>query len=132
MPHEVLTIVLKLVENSSPDQSKAAAEAWKLVVMWCVMAAQADQQGDSLVAFAVDAVMENNDAYFGQWVENRLDSTMGKQPAANDGMGATMVATPVPRARSGAVCSGAWQRVDHGPSRIGLVQNTINDARGGI
>ncbi len=58
------------------------------------MAAQADQQGDSIVAFAVDAVMENNDAYFGQWVENCLDSIMGKRPAADGGMGVTGVATP--------------------------------------
>ena len=96
MPHEILAILLKLVENSSPDQDQAAAEeAWKLVVMWCVMAAQADQQGDSIVPFAVDAVTENNNAYFGQWVENRLNCTMGKQPTADGGMGATGVATPV-------------------------------------
>ena len=27
--------------------------------------------------------MENDDPYFGQWIENRLDSTMGKQPATH-------------------------------------------------
>ena len=43
MPHEILTIVLKLVENSVPDQSQAVAEAWQLIVMWCVMAVQVDQ-----------------------------------------------------------------------------------------
>ena len=58
------------------------------------MAAQADQQGDSIVAFAVDAVTENNDVYFGQWVESCLNSIMGKRPAADGGMGATGVATP--------------------------------------
>ena len=58
------------------------------------MAAQADQQGDSIVAFAVEAVTENDDAYFGQWMENRLDGTMGKQPATDGGMRATGVATP--------------------------------------
>ena len=64
MPHEVLTIVLKLVENSTPDQGQAVAEAWQLIVMWwCVMTAQADQQGDSWVAFAVDADTDNNDDY---------------------------------------------------------------------
>ena len=79
IPHEILVIVLKLVENSSRDQDQAAAaEAWKLIVMWCVMAVQADQQGDSIVAFAVEAVTENDDAYFGQWMKNCLDGTMGK------------------------------------------------------
>jgi hypothetical protein len=97
MPHEILAIMLKLIENSSRDQDQAAAaEAWKLIVMWCVMAAQADQQGDSIVTFAVDAVMENGDAYFGQWVEveNCLDSTMGKRPVGDGGMGVTGVGTP--------------------------------------
>ncbi len=91
MPHEILTIVLKLVENSAPDQGQAVAEAWQLIIMWCVMAAQADQQGDSWVVFAVDAVTENDDDYFGKWGENRLASTMGKRPAADGSMGATMV-----------------------------------------
>ena len=58
------------------------------------MAAQANQQGDSIVAFAVEAITENDDAYFGQWMENRLDGTMGKQPAADGGMGVTGVVTP--------------------------------------
>ena len=47
------------------------------------MAAQADKNGDSIVAFAVEAVTKNNDPYFGQWMENRLDSTMGKQTATH-------------------------------------------------
>ena len=37
MPHEILAIMLKLVENSSRDQDQdqaAVAEAWKLVVIW--------------------------------------------------------------------------------------------------
>jgi hypothetical protein len=81
MPHDILAIVLKLIETNYRDQDQAtAAEAWKLVVMWCVMAAQADKNGDSIVAFAVEAVTEKDNPYFGQWMENRMDSTMGKQP----------------------------------------------------
>jgi hypothetical protein len=96
MPHDILAIlVLKLIENNYQDQDQAtAAESWKLVVMWCVMAAQADQHSDSIVAFAVETVTENNNAYFGQWMENHLNGTMGKQPAVRDGMGAKGVATP--------------------------------------
>ncbi len=67
MPHDILTIVLKLIENNYPDQDQTtAAEARKLVVIGCVMAAQADKNGDSIVAFAVEAVTENDDPYFGQ------------------------------------------------------------------
>ena len=95
MPHDVLAIVLKLIENNYRDQDQAtAAESWKLIVMWCVMAAQADKHGDSIVAFAVKAVTENDDAYFGQWMENCLNGTMGKRPAVHGSMGATGVATP--------------------------------------
>ena len=84
MPHDILAIVLKLIETNYHDQDQSkAAEAWKLVVMWCVMAAQADKNGDSIVAFAIEAVTENDDPYLGQWMENRLDSTMGKQPASH-------------------------------------------------
>ena len=82
MPHDILAIVLKLIETNYRDQDQSkSAEAWILVVMWCVMAAQADKNGDSIVAFAIEAVTENDDPYLGQWMENRLDSTMGKQPA---------------------------------------------------
>ncbi len=78
MPHDVLPIVLKHVENGPSDQGQAAADAWQLVVMWCVMVAQADQQDDRLAAVSVNTVTEGDYAYFGQWVENRLDSTMEK------------------------------------------------------
>ena len=95
MPHKILAIVMKLIENNYRNQDQAtAAEAWKLVVLWCVMAAQADQHVDSIVEFAVKAVTENDDVYFGQWMENRLNGTMGKRPAAHGAMGATGVATP--------------------------------------
>jgi hypothetical protein len=96
MPHDILVIVLKLIENNYRNQDQAtSAEAWKLVIMWCVMAAQADKNGDSIVAFAVKAVTENNNPYFGQWMENHLDGTMGKQPAVHGAMGETGVVTPV-------------------------------------
>jgi hypothetical protein len=131
MPHEILAIMLKLVENSSRDQDQAAAaEAWKLVVMWCVMAAQADQQGDSIVAFAVDAVTENDDAYFGQWVENRLNSTMGKQPAADGGMGAIGVATPAQGPAQFAAELG--KGVAMGLHALGPFKSPVNGTRGGI
>jgi hypothetical protein len=58
------------------------------------MAAQADKNRDSIVAVAVKAVTENKDPYFGQWMENRLDGTLGKQPAAHGAKGETGVVTP--------------------------------------
>ncbi len=79
MPHDILAILLKLIETNYRDQDQSkAAEAWILMVMWCVMAAQADKNGDSIVAFAVEAVTENDDPYLGQWMELVL-SPPGKE-----------------------------------------------------
>jgi hypothetical protein len=57
-----------------------------------VVAAQQDSQGDSLVSFSVEAITEGGDADFGQWVEQRLDGTLGKRPTP-DGTRGTAPAT---------------------------------------
>jgi hypothetical protein len=61
--------------------------------MWCVMVAQHDSQGDNLVSFSVEAITEGDDAYFSQWMENWLDSTMGKRPTTKACMGAPLAGT---------------------------------------
>ncbi len=88
MPHEVLALILKHVDNVPTDREEATANAWQLVVRLCVMAAQKDQQGDSFVLFSVEAITDRDDAYFGQWMENCLDSTMGTWPATEAHTGA--------------------------------------------
>jgi hypothetical protein len=93
MPHEVLTLVLEYLKNGPEEPAQATENPWQLIVMWCVMAAQHDSQGDSLVAFSVKAIMEGDDAYFGQWMENWLDSTMGKRPTTKACMGAPLAGT---------------------------------------
>jgi hypothetical protein len=60
---------------------------------WCIMAAQKDSRGDSLVSFSIEAITEGDDAYFGQWMENRLDSTMGKWPTTEACMGVPLAGT---------------------------------------
>jgi hypothetical protein len=94
MPHEVLALVLKHIKNLPTEQEEATANAWQLVVRWCIMAAQKDQQGDSFVLFSVEAITEGGDAYFGQWMENCLDSTMGTWLATEPHMGALGAVTP--------------------------------------
>ncbi len=71
-----------------------ASDKWELVLNWCLMAAQPDSKGDSLVAFAVDAVTEGGDKYLGRWIEQRLDSTMRPRPFAPQGGKAPGVAGP--------------------------------------
>ena len=88
MPHEVLQLVLTyLEENHQGGQTNQ--NSWELIIKWCVVAAQPDAQGDSLVAFAVEAITEGDDDDFGRWVEQRLDSTLGKKPAQGETRGAT-------------------------------------------
>jgi hypothetical protein len=45
------------------DQAQLTNNPWKLVVQWCVVAAQQDPKGDSLVSFSVEAITEGDDAY---------------------------------------------------------------------
>ncbi len=41
-----------------------ALDNWDLILLWCLMAAQKDTEGNNLLALSVDAVTEGNDAYF--------------------------------------------------------------------
>jgi hypothetical protein len=66
MPHEVLTLVLEHIEKGPGDQTQQLSSPWELVMQWCVVTAQHDSQGDSLVSFSVEAITEGDDAYFGQ------------------------------------------------------------------
>jgi hypothetical protein len=93
MPHEVLALVLEYLENGPGDQAQATENPWQLIVMWHIMVAQQDSQGDSLVSFSVEAITEGDDAYFSQWMENWLDSTMGKRPTTKARMGAPLTGT---------------------------------------
>ena len=67
MPHEVLAILMKHLEETGATSEQG--KAWDLVVKWCVVAAQKDAQGASLVLFTAKAVTEGDDSYFEKWVE---------------------------------------------------------------
>jgi hypothetical protein len=59
------------------------------------MAAQKGTRGDSLVAFTVDAVMENYDDNLRQWINQCLVSTLGPwPPMAMEGIVAGAAAQP--------------------------------------
>jgi hypothetical protein len=76
MPHEVLAFVLEYIKNGPGNQAQAMENPWQLIVMWCVMEAQQDSQGDSLVSFSIEAITEGDDAYFGQWMDT-TEACMG-------------------------------------------------------
>ena len=54
-----------------------------------MVAAQPDAQGDSLVAFSVEAITEGDNEEFGRWVEQRLVSTLGRKSAQGGTLGTT-------------------------------------------
>ena len=79
MLHKVHAIVNTL---SHWDDAIADEAEWQLqlVLNWCLIAAQVDSKGNSLVSFVVNVVTDGNDDYLGRWIDNRLDSTMGARP----------------------------------------------------
>ncbi len=74
MPHEVLAIVMEYLDSTKDD---AVIDAWHLLAKWCLLALQIDSQGDSWLAFAINAVTEGDDKYLGNWIEQWLKATMG-------------------------------------------------------
>jgi hypothetical protein len=94
--HKILAIITKHLKDSGANKDQG--KAWELIAKWCVMAAQKDAQGDSLVAFKVEAIMEGDDFYFKQWVEQQLNAIMGAQLAQETRVGADLAAQspPVP------------------------------------
>jgi hypothetical protein len=64
MPHEIHTLVVTL--TSEAEDASMAGQDWSLVSKWCLRAAQKDTTDEkSLVALAVNAVMEGDDEYLG-------------------------------------------------------------------
>ncbi len=64
IPHDIYALVVTL--TSEAEDASTAGQDWSLVSKWCLMAAQKETtNGNSLVALAVNAVMEGDDEYLG-------------------------------------------------------------------
>ncbi len=79
MPHKVRRLAMRII-NESFDTALATTN-WALVLTWCVLAAQLDQNGTSLTGLPVDAVTEGDDDYFSKWIDQRLEATFGPRPS---------------------------------------------------
>jgi hypothetical protein len=77
MPYEVLRFVYHHINK---ENTQECANGWATVVAWCILAAQGNANGESLVAFSIEAITEVEDDYLGKWLEQRLDTTMGTRP----------------------------------------------------
>jgi hypothetical protein len=66
MPHKIRDLIMALIcEAANVAQAIAA---WDLIVSWCILAAQQDMNGNSLLGLPVDAVMEGDDKYLAKWI----------------------------------------------------------------
>ena len=81
MPYEVLRFVYHHLNEVNTQE---CANGWATVVAWCILAAQGNANGESLVAFSIEAITEVEDEYLGKWLEQRLDTTMGPRPQAGE------------------------------------------------
>ncbi len=55
MPHEVRKLVMTIVNKSA--NVVIATGDWELILSWCVLAAQQDENGNSLLALSVEAAI---------------------------------------------------------------------------
>ncbi len=79
MPHEVRELAMMII-NKAADVDKARGD-WELILSWCILAAQQETNGNSLLGLLVDTVTKGDNEYFAKWIDKRLDSTLGPRPA---------------------------------------------------
>ena len=77
MPYKVLRFVYHHLNKVNTQE---CANGWATVVAWCILAAQGNANGESLVAFSIEAITKVEDDYLGKWLEQRLNTTMGLRP----------------------------------------------------
>ncbi len=78
MPHKIWGLAIKII-NKAADRALVTTN-WALILTWCILAAQQDTNGNSLLGLPVDAVMEGDDDYFTKWIDQQLDATFGPRP----------------------------------------------------
>jgi hypothetical protein len=78
MPHEIRELTMMIVVKSA--NVVATTGEWELILSWCILAAQQEESGSSLLALSVEAVTKGDDEYFAKWIDQWLDSTFGPRP----------------------------------------------------
>jgi hypothetical protein len=80
MPHEIRGLVIALIGEAA-DVAQASV-AWDLILSWCILAAQQDTNGNSLLGLPVDAVTDEDNKYLAKWIDQRLDTMFGPRPSS--------------------------------------------------
>ncbi len=130
MPHKIWGLAIKII-NKAADRALATTN-WALILTWCILAAQQDTNGNSLLGLSVDAVTEGDDDYFAKWIDQRLDATFGPRPttgplgpAGRGGMGQvndpTQVSAIMANEVGKGVALGLWAigHLQRDPTQVG-------------
>ncbi len=81
-PHQLLEEIVRLEGGYS-----LAAGAWELVKQWCLVAAQAKDDGNSHVALQLVPAFSAEEVFL-MWCERRMDNTLGVRSGGQGGGGA--------------------------------------------
>ncbi len=81
--------------NKAADKDEARGD-WELILSWCILAAQQEMNGNSLLGLSMDTVTKGNDEYFATWINQWLDLTFGPCPSTGPqgNMGVAGIAHP--------------------------------------
>jgi hypothetical protein len=80
MPHKIRGLVIALIGEAADVLQ--ASTAWDLILSWCILAAQQDMNGNSLLGLPVDAVTEEGNKYLAKWIDSPLDTMFGPRPSS--------------------------------------------------
>ncbi len=133
MPHEIRGLVIVLIGEVA-DVAEAIA-AWDLILSWCILAAQQDTNGNSLLGLPVDAVMEGDNKYLAKWINQQLDTMFGPHPSSGIPWNAGMWGGANPHdAMQVSAMMGyqGWERGGTGPSGYGPTGKGPIPIRGGV
>ncbi len=80
MPRKIRGLVIASIGKAA-DVAQAST-AWDLILSWCILAAQQDTNGNSLLGLPVDAVIEGDNKYLAKWIDQQLDTMFGPRPSS--------------------------------------------------
>jgi hypothetical protein len=103
MPHEIHDMVMTIV--FSAVDTNVTSDKCELVFNWCLMAAQPDSKGDSLVAFTVDMVTEGDNENLGHHDVHQVSNIMATEVSKGVALGLRALGPlgPDPSAQGGGV-----------------------------
>ena len=83
LPHAFRTVVLEYIAS---EQTGVGVEKYKLGLDWCLLAAQHDAGGGSVVSQTVEVPLSKDEG-FHTWCDQKVVTTLGPRPRMRGGGG---------------------------------------------